>query len=195
MVFNSGSFVDAAKRDFSLLQTLGLVLRQAILVHDPTSPDPFGGFTGVENEGFLEADGPEILASDHPISSGGLPVAGSRNAVRPIAVPILPISRYIEVPLFLPYSRQRWKFPRVVSIEVKESDEFNVETLALHLTAEVEFDKLLLRGVEAKARHHDVVFMLVLLAIGVLLVVHGGCNGHKTMAKPSRSKSEWKPSN
>lgn len=91
----------------NLLETLGLVLRQAILVHDPTSPDPFGGFTGVENEGFLEADGPEILASDHPISSGGLPVAGSRNAVRPIAVPILPISRYIEVPLFLPYSRQR----------------------------------------------------------------------------------------
>lgn len=79
------------------------------------------------------------------------------------------------------------ELPRVVAVEIEESDELDVEALALHLTAEVEFDEFLLCRVEAETGHHDVVFVLVLLARAVFLVVHGCCNGHKTMAEPLRA--------
>lgn len=85
-------------------------MREAILVHDPARTDALGSFAGVENEGFLEANRPQILAPDHSISASGLPVARCRHAIGPIPVPILPISRHVEVPFFLPYSRQRCYF-------------------------------------------------------------------------------------
>lgn len=79
-----------------------------------------------------------------------------------------------------------WEFPRVVAVEVEEGDELDVEALALHLTPEVELHEFFLRRVEPEPRHHDVVFVLVLLAARAvfLVVVHGCCNCHKTMAEP-----------
>nr|GMD47180.1 hypothetical protein Iba_chr10eCG10430 [Ipomoea batatas] len=63
------------------------------------------------------------------------------------------------------------EFPRVVAIEIKKSDEFYVETLAFHLTPEIELHQLFLRGVEPESGHHHIVFVLVggFLPLNVLL--------------------------
>jgi hypothetical protein len=47
-----------------------------------------------------------------------------------------------------------WELPWVVSVEIEEGDELDVEAFALHLAPEVEFDELLLRRVEPEPRHH-----------------------------------------
>lgn len=81
-----------------LLAALGILLGQAVLVHDPAGPDALRSLAGVENEGLLQANRAEVLCPYHPIGSRCLPIAGSGDAVRPIAVPILAVSRDIEEP-------------------------------------------------------------------------------------------------
>ena len=57
------------------------------------------------------------------------------------------------------------ELPWVETVEVEEGDELDVEALALHLPAEVELDELLLRGVEPKPRHDEVVLVRVAAAV------------------------------
>lgn len=80
------------------------------------------------------------------------------------------------------------KFPRVVTIKVEESDELNIETLAIDLTAKVELDQLLLSGVKPEARHEDIIIVVVgpvasttavVIGDGVVFKAHGCCNRHK----------------
>ena len=59
-----------------------------------------------------------------------------------------------------------WELPGVVSVEVKEGDELDVEALALNLTAKVELDEFFLGGVKAEARHDHVMLMLVVIIGG-----------------------------
>jgi hypothetical protein len=79
------------------------------------------------------------------------------------------------------------EIPWVVAVEVDEVDELDVETLALHPTAEVEVDELLLRGVEPEPRHHHVasaaLLQVPIVAAAVLLrVVASGCSPHRSTA-------------
>lgn len=79
------------------------------------------------------------------------------------------------------------KLPRVIAIKIEESNEFNVETLSLHLTAKVEFDELFFSWMEAKTRHNHVMLVIVGLVIVVVVVtvgvvVGGGSGGDVLLA-------------
>ena len=71
------------------------------------------------------------------------------------------------------------KFPRIIAIEIEESDEFNIKALALNLTAKVKLYEFFLCRVEAKPGHDGVVMRVDNLLV-VMILVHGdGFNGHK----------------
>jgi len=82
------------------------------------------------------------------------------------------------------------KLPRVIAIKIEESNEFNVETLSLHLTAKVEFHELFFGWVEAKTGHNHVMLVIIGLVIGggvvvvtvVGVVVGGGGGGDVLLA-------------
>lgn len=80
---------------------LGLLLGQAVLVHNPAGSDAFRSLAGVENKGLLEANWAEVFSSDHPVSPGCLPIARSGDAVGAIPIPILSVSGHIEEPFLL----------------------------------------------------------------------------------------------
>jgi hypothetical protein len=79
------------------------------------------------------------------------------------------------------------EIPWVVTVEVDEVDELDVEALALHPTAEVEVDELFLRGVEPEPGHHHVasacllqvpIVCVVGAAVLLRLLVASGCSPH-----------------
>lgn len=81
-----------------------------------------------------------------------------------------------------------WKFPRVIAIKVEKSNEFDIEALALHLTAKVKLYQFFFSWVEAKARHHHVMLMLIMINLNLMMplvrlvffVAHPRCcNCHK----------------
>jgi len=89
------------------------------------------------------------------------------------------------------------KLPRVIAIKIEKSDEFNVEALALYLTAKVELDQFFLGGVEAKAGHDHIMLMIIinysgLVVAGAIVVAHivrGCCNCHK-LSTPIQGNNE-----
>lgn len=81
------------------------------------------------------------------------------------------------------------EFPRVIAIKIKKSNEFNIETLALNLTAKVELNQFFFGGMETEARHHHVMFMVIIIVIlvgvvsvAVIVVAHAcSSNCHKLL--------------
>lgn len=88
---------------------VGLAVWQAVLVHDPAGSDAFRSLPGVEDEGLLQPDGSVVLRFDHPVGARRLPVSRRGHAVGSIPVPILAISRNVEVPLLLSDRRELCK--------------------------------------------------------------------------------------
>lgn len=98
-----------------------------------------------------------------------------------------------------------WKFPRVVAIKIEKSNEFDIEALALHLTAKVKLYEFFFSWVEAKARHHHIMLMIISISISIMtalldvLVVGvvffmahpaGCCNCHKLITGRSRTNCD-----
>ena len=76
---------------------------EAVFVHDPVGLDALGRAALVEDEGLLDADAlAGGAAADGLVRAGGLPVAGTRGAVRPDTVGVLTVPRREEVPLPVP---------------------------------------------------------------------------------------------
>ena len=75
---------------------------QAELVHHPVGLDTLGSSALVENKGFLQANTLGALGGvDGSVSTRGFPKPSSGNPIRPSTVPVFPIPRAIEIPLFL----------------------------------------------------------------------------------------------
>lgn len=84
-----------------LLIAFSVVLRQAVLIHNPAGSDPFGSLAGVEDKGFLQADRTGVLTSNQPVGSRCLPIARCGHTVRAVTISVLPVSGHVEKPLFL----------------------------------------------------------------------------------------------
>lgn len=81
-----------------------VLLDEAELVHDPLGPGALGCPALVEDERLAHPD--ELpAAADGPVFPGGLPVAGLRGAVGPVARRVLAVPQAVQVPLLPAHAR------------------------------------------------------------------------------------------
>lgn len=91
-------------------------------MHHPVGLDALRSSTFVEDEGLLQpyAHGP-FRRVDWPVGPSGFPKPSSGYPVRPRAVPVFPVPRAVEVPLFLSCSRQLFMSKNKIKLKTRIS--------------------------------------------------------------------------
>ena len=97
----------------------GLVLRQAVLVHDPVRLATAGSLARVEHKRLLEANATSVVGAAHgPVRARGLPVARRRDSVGARSVGVLLVSWAEEEPLPLTLHERHRCMPLNISSQI-----------------------------------------------------------------------------
>jgi hypothetical protein len=99
-------------------RVLGVLVVEAVLVHDPVGADPLRRAAAVVDERLLHADGAAAVVQHAAVLARGLPVPRPRRAVGAEPVGVLAVPRPEEVPLRVTARQERL----VCMHEMKYSD-------------------------------------------------------------------------